>query len=680
MVERKLTVWIFQAGEPLHCDDELVRPMRAMNLANALVENGYYVVLWSSSFYHQEKRHRSSIFKKIQINSNLEIRLIPSPGYKRNISFSRLFDHLRLSMNLKKELNLQSVIPDAAFVGYPPIETAAVMIRWLSKRHVPTLLDVKDQWPSLLVQSAPKITRPLARLVLSPYYFVARRAMHQATGICAMSDSFLNWAVSFAGRGLNKFDRVVPLTSPKTRIDEALLTFARQWWSAHGVKTDKKCRIMFVGSFSRAFDFDAVFVAAGDLIEKRIDCEFVLCGDGDLAETLKAKAENYPNVSIISWIDRAKIVALAECSSAVVAPYKNTPDFIASIPNKVIDAMLLGLPLLSPLQGEVEKLISIDNVGLSYGSESGRSLAECIIKLVDKPVLIQEFSGNAKRLYDDKFSFDNVYGGLVSHIESMAATSNSPDNDKLIEKKRYDLSAENQLLIDDYDTKATTGLDLVSVAMRQPYYIYEKFVREFLSDGKKVLEIGAGIGVWTSTLLSTGANVYTIDISGYSLSVLRKRLGGFGKLHTQVADMEYLPFDKESFDVVTSAGSLSYGNNAKVMNEIYRVLKKDGVFICVDSLNNNPIYRFNRWIHYLRGYRTLSTIQRMPNILLFKSYNQLFGSAQIYYFGAISWLVPVLKSIMSDSKIAKLSDRFDRMIRVKKSAFKFVMVAKKVQS
>jgi ubiquinone/menaquinone biosynthesis C-methylase UbiE len=37
-----------------------------------------------------------------------------------------------------------------------------------------------------------------------------------------------------------------------------------------------------------------------------------------------------------------------------------------------------------------------------------------------------------------------------------------------------------------------------------------------------------------------------------------------------------------------SAGSLSYGDNDIVMNEIYRVLKLQGVFIAIDSLNNNP--------------------------------------------------------------------------------------------
>jgi ubiquinone/menaquinone biosynthesis C-methylase UbiE len=52
--------------------------------------------------------------------------------------------------------------------------------------------------------------------------------------------------------------------------------------------------------------------------------------------------------------------------------------------------------------------------------------------------------------------------------------------------------------------------------------------------------------------------------------------------------MEKLPFADQSFDIIVSAGSLSYGDNDIVMNEIYRVLKLQGVFIAIDSLNNNP--------------------------------------------------------------------------------------------
>ena len=56
--------------------------------------------------------------------------------------------------------------------------------------------------------------------------------------------------------------------------------------------------------------------------------------------------------------------------------------------------------------------------------------------------------------------------------------------------------------------------------------------------------------------------------------------------------MEKLPFRDNSFDAICSAGSLSYGDNLIVMNEIYRLLKTGGSFIAVDSLNNNPIFRF----------------------------------------------------------------------------------------
>jgi ubiquinone/menaquinone biosynthesis C-methylase UbiE len=41
--------------------------------------------------------------------------------------------------------------------------------------------------------------------------------------------------------------------------------------------------------------------------------------------------------------------------------------------------------------------------------------------------------------------------------------------------------------------------------------------------------------------------------------------------------MEKLPFADQSFDIIVSAGSLSYGDNDIVMNEIYRVLKNKGM-------------------------------------------------------------------------------------------------------
>ena len=413
-----MNVWIFQSGEPLHSDDGNPRPMRAMNLANTLVDKGHKVVLWSSGFYHQEKRHRSKDFKQIHINDKLEIRLIPSPGYKRNVSISRLIDHFVLALNLQGQLALQEVFPDVAFIGYPPIESAFVMTRWLKKKNIPCVLDVKDQWPSILVQSMTKLIQPIARAILSPYYLIAKKTMRDSTGICAMSVGFVNWSLEFSNRVKSNFDFVVPLTSPNELLTDTQTEEAMLWWSERGIEKNGSYRIMFVGSFSRAFDFDEIFKAANELFDKDINCEFVLCGDGELAADLQNKASKCENVKIVEWIDRPKIVVLSQISSAFIAPYKNSSDFVISIPNKVVDALKLGMPLLSPLKGEVANLIKDNKIGFLYGYTI--SLSECIESLIDDAKLQEKMSINAKNLYNSKFEFNTVYDGLVKHLEGMA--------------------------------------------------------------------------------------------------------------------------------------------------------------------------------------------------------------------------------------------------------------------
>jgi len=415
-----MIVWVFQTGEPLHCDEGNARPLRAMNLANKLVERGHSVSLWSSTFFHQEKRHRSVCYQKIQINKKLDIRLIPSSGYQKNISLMRLWDHFLLAWNLYRKLREIDLVPDVVFIGYPPIEAAAVMALWSKKRNIPTLLDIKDQWPTLLVESIDQRYQWAGRLILSPYFMLSRLTMRRVCGISAMSESFLKWEKAFSGRKSNEWDRVVPLTSKIYLENQNDLVVASSWWDQKGVLDDGAFRLMFVGSFSRAFDFEPIFKAAHDLLAKNTNCQFVICGDGEQMLELQEKANPLNNVEIIEWIDRSRIQILAERSSVVLAPYKNSPDFKASIPNKVIDALMLGMPILTPLQGEVMQLIHHDGIGLEYGSLSGKTLQQCIVSLIDDPGKLNGLSINASMAYNNYFLFDKVYGGLVNHLEKMA--------------------------------------------------------------------------------------------------------------------------------------------------------------------------------------------------------------------------------------------------------------------
>jgi glycosyltransferase involved in cell wall biosynthesis len=419
---RSLTVWILQTGEPLHIDGEDARPMRAMNLSNALVQAGHKVVLWSSAFYHQEKRHRSRIAQNIRVYDNLEIRLIPSRGYRRHIGVRRLIDHAQLAFNLKKMLKQAALLPDVAFIGYPPIETAAFLADWLARRGVPSLLDVKDQWPSLFLDSVPVPLRSLGRLVLWPYFHLARQAMRDAKGLSAMANGFLDWALGFAQRERTDMDGVFPLTSPVGQVTASQLEEARRWWNEQGILDDGLPRICFVGSHSPSFDFRPVWEAAKMTVNGESACEFIICGNGDSSSELRTMMAGLPNVYFPGWVDRPKIEALAERCQAALAPYLNIDSFKKSIPNKVIDALSLGLPILSSLQGEVASLIAEHGVGLRYGTDTGKSLHDCILALTQGAALQRSMSQKARALYEERFSFEMVYGGLVKHLEKLASS------------------------------------------------------------------------------------------------------------------------------------------------------------------------------------------------------------------------------------------------------------------
>lgn len=257
----------------------------------------------------------------------------------------------------------------------------------------------------------------------------------------------------------------------------------------------------------------------------------------------------------------------------------------------------------------------------------------------------------------------------------MGIKKNKIEDDKNIERLRYDARA-TEAMAQGAPVSVPLGSDGVSEALRRPYLEYEAELRTAISPGVAVLEIGAGSGMHTGVLLEAGANVTASDISSQSLKVLKNRFSSFTlTLNTFVADIEALPFKDHEFDVVAAAGCLSYGENSLVLNEILRVLKPGGKFICVDSLNNSPVYKFNRWIHYLRGNRSLSTLRRMPSLDTLAMYQDRFDSVRLSFFGAVSFCTPVISKIVGGQLAANLSDWVDQKFNIKRSAFKFVMVA-----
>ena len=104
--------------------------------------------------------------------------------------------------------------------------------------------------------------------------------------------------------------------------------------------------------------------------------------------------------------------------------------------------------------------------------------------------------------------------------------------------------------------------------------------------GKKVLDAGAGTGRLALELAKRGAFVTALDISGEMLKVLA---GKSKYVELAVGDIEYMPFEKESFDWVVSAFVIVHLKDpTRFFDEVYRVLKDGGQFLVTNINQKEP--------------------------------------------------------------------------------------------
>ncbi|WP_347373039.1 bifunctional demethylmenaquinone methyltransferase/2-methoxy-6-polyprenyl-1,4-benzoquinol methylase UbiE [Aequorivita sp. Q41] len=106
---------------------------------------------------------------------------------------------------------------------------------------------------------------------------------------------------------------------------------------------------------------------------------------------------------------------------------------------------------------------------------------------------------------------------------------------------------------------------------------------------KTILDIATGTGDLAIQFAenTTAEKIVGLDLSEGMLSVARKKILGKAiaeKIEFVQADSEALPFENDTFDAITvSFGIRNFENLEKGLSEIFRVLKKGGVFVVLET-------------------------------------------------------------------------------------------------
>lgn len=115
--------------------------------------------------------------------------------------------------------------------------------------------------------------------------------------------------------------------------------------------------------------------------------------------------------------------------------------------------------------------------------------------------------------------------------------------------------------------------------------------------GKKLLEIGCGLGIDLIQFAKGGAEVTGIDLSSTAIGLAQKYFS-LENIHgnLQVMNGEALEFPEASFDVVYCHGVLQYtANPEQMIREAFRVLKPGGLFIGMVYNRKGWLYTFSKW-------------------------------------------------------------------------------------
>lgn len=113
-------------------------------------------------------------------------------------------------------------------------------------------------------------------------------------------------------------------------------------------------------------------------------------------------------------------------------------------------------------------------------------------------------------------------------------------------------------------------------------YKLEPEIKDLLSGldlaGKRVLEIGVGLGADHAELAKKGCVLSGVDLTERAINHTKRRLELLGlRSELKNSDAESLPFDDGEFDLVYSWGVIHHSpNTAAAVSEIFRVLKNNG--------------------------------------------------------------------------------------------------------
>lgn len=126
--------------------------------------------------------------------------------------------------------------------------------------------------------------------------------------------------------------------------------------------------LVYVGVINEFRGLDLVLDAIAHLVRNgETDVHLAVAGDGPHRTALEARCERLgieDHVTFVGWIDSDRVPAFLGAGDVGVVPHDVTPLTTYTVPNKLFDYMLAGLPVLATDMAPVRRIVTEEDCGV----------------------------------------------------------------------------------------------------------------------------------------------------------------------------------------------------------------------------------------------------------------------------------------------------------------------------
>jgi glycosyltransferase involved in cell wall biosynthesis len=266
------------------------------------------------------------------------------------------------------------VKPDLIIASSTPLTVALPALLAKGLRGIPFIFEIRDPWPEL-PRAMGVLPVPLAPVLDA----LANLACRQAAAVVALSDGMAETArargadparVQVIGNGcdLDLFGpHIAPWRPPEAAPWEVLALYAGAHGRANGL---------------------GVVVEAARLLAARGEARLriLLVGEGAEKTALIQQAAGLPNLTFLPPMPKRDVARLFAGSQIALHILADCPAFAEwTAPNKLMDGLAAGRPVISTAPGQAARLLAEGGCGIAVPPGDAAGLAAALTSLVEDP-------------------------------------------------------------------------------------------------------------------------------------------------------------------------------------------------------------------------------------------------------------------------------------------------------